>query len=278
MRQPIVLQVQGLGIPVVASPASEKIELRWSSDPDIDADAPAYLFRDAREIEKFLTFAVDKRFINQSLLLPIRVDADKDAISLSRASAEDQGVDAVNWDLVRVGVVINGNSSMGPVSDTLEWIGTREEYQASAHMLEAFQHAAHREISNPIIITHNESHQTLAAADFMTAFHSSIKPQLMNAHQVLEQMTSELHTLDVDAINPDRAASILKQLQSALIDARHQDNILRESLGMDTKPLSDLAAQQHASQPLETATPGSSVTLEPEPEPSPDLFRSPRLG
>jgi len=277
MRQPIVLQVQGLGIPVLASQASEKIELRWSSDPDISADAPAFLFHDAKEIEKFLTFAVDKRFINENLLLPIRVNAPKDAISLSRADAEAQGIDGVNWDLVRVGVIINGNSNMGPVSDSLEWIGTRDEYLNSGHMLEAFHHAAHREISNPIIVTHNESHQTLAAADFMTAFHSSIKPQLMNANQVLERLTRELNALDVDSINPDRAVRILKQLQSAMIDARDQDNILRQSLGMETKPLADLPVQQHTSQPSETDLTGS-VTLEPEPEPGPNLFRSPRLG
>lgn len=276
MRQPIVLQVEGLGIPVVISDASAKIELRWSSDPDIKADAPAYLFHDSKEIHQFLTFAVDKRFINENLLLPIRVTAPEGAIALSRVEAEAQGVDAQNWDLVRVGLIINGNSNKGPVSDALEWVGDREEYADSKHMLEAYQHASHRGITNPIIVTHNEAHQTLAAAEFMTVFHHSIKPQLMNAHQVLDRLTSELLALDVDGINPDRAVSILKQVRSALGDAHEQDNVLRMSLGMETKPLADLPDQAPKPQQSVTETPVAAPAL--EPEPSPELFRSPRMG
>lgn len=276
MRQPIVLQVEGLGIPVVISDASAKSELRWSSDPDINADAPAYLFHDSKEIHQFLTFAVDKRFINENLLMPIRVTAPEGAISLPRAEAESQGVDAQNWDLVRVGLIINGNSNKGPVSDALEWVGDREEYADSKHMLEAYQHAKHRGITNPIIVTHNEAHQTLAAAEFMTVFHQSIKPQLMNAHQVLGRLTSELSSLDVDSLNPDRAASILKQIKYAFDDAHKQDNILRKSLGMEPKPLADLPEQAPKPQPSQTEAPVAAPAL--EPEPSPDLFRSPRMG
>lgn len=276
MRQPIVLQVEGLGIPVVVSEPTAKTELRWSSDPDIRADAPAYLFHDSKEIHQFLTFAVDKRFINESLLMPIRVTAPQDAISLPRADAEAQGVSARSWDLVRVGLIISGNSNKGPVSDALEWVGDREEYANSAHMLEAYQHASNRGISNPIIVPHNESHQTLAAAEFMTVFHHSIKPQLMNAHQVLERLTSELSGLDVDAMNPDRAASILKQIKYAFDDAHEQDNNLRLSLGMDIKPLADLPAPAPKPTPSQTESPVAAPTI--EPEPSSELFRTPRMG
>lgn len=276
MRQPIVLQVEGLGIPVVVGDTAAKPELRWSSDPDTNADAPAYLFHDSKEIHQFLTFAVDKRFINESLLLPLRVTAPAGAISLPRADAEAQGVDARNWELVRVGLIINGNSNKGPVSDALEWVGDREEYASSKHMLEAYQHAAHRGITAPTIVPHNEAHQTLAAAEFMTVFHQSIKPQLMNAHHVLDRITSELLALDVDGINPDRAVSILKQVRNALGDAHEQDNILRSNLGMETKPLADLPEQAPKPQPTETNAPVTAPTL--EPEPSPDLFRSPRMG
>lgn len=276
MRQPIVLQVEGLGIPVVVSGVSAKTELRWSSDPDTNADAPAYLFHDSKEIHQFLTFAVDKRFINENLLLPIRVTAPDGAISLSRAEAEAQGVDAQNWELVRVGLIINGNSNKGPVSDALEWVGDREEYENSKHMLEAYQHASNRGITNPIIVPHNEAHQTLEAAEFMTVFHQSIKPQLMNAHHVLDRLTSELLAIDVDGINPDRAVSILKQVRNALGDAHEQDNILRTSLGMESKTLADLPVQAPKPQPSQTEAPVTAPTL--EPEPSPELFRSPRMG
>jgi hypothetical protein len=276
MRQPIVLQVEGLGIPVVISGDSPKTDLRWSSDPDTNADAPAYLFHDSKEIHQFLTFAVDKRFINENLLVPTRVTAPDGAISLPRAEAEKQGVDAQNWELVRVGLIISGNSNKGPVSDALEWVGDREEYADSKHMLEAYQHAKFRGITNPTIVPHNEAHQTLAAAEFMTIFHQSIKPQLMNAHNVLDRLTSELSGLELETMNPDRALSILTQIKYAFDDAHEQDNILRKSLGMEPKPLADLPEQAPKPQPSHTEAPVTAPTL--EPEPSPDLFRSPRMG
>lgn len=278
MRQPIVLQVQGLGIPVVVSGDSAKTDLRWSSDPDTNADAPAYLFHDSKEIQQFLTFAVDERFINQNMLMPIRVIAPEGASSLPREEAEAQGVDAQNWELVRVGLIISGNSNKGPVSDALEWVGDREEYAENKHLLEAYQHAKYRGITNPIIVPHNEAHQTLEAAEFMTVFHHSIKPQLMNAHHVLNRLTSELSGLEVDSLNPDRAVSILRQIKNAFDDAHEQDNLLRTSLGMELKPLADFPAQAPKPQPSANDVPLAAPTLEPEPEPSPDLFRSPRMG
>jgi hypothetical protein len=277
MRQPIVLQVEGLGVPVVSNAPADNIELRWSSDPDISADAPAYLFRDANEVTHFLSFAVDKRFINQNLLTTIRVEADDDARWLPRADAEAQGVDAINWDLVRVGLIISGNSNEGPVSDALEWVGGREEYHEHGFMLAAFEYASRRKISGPTIVNHNEARQTLAAAEYMTNFHQSIKPQVMIAHQVLDRITAELHSLDLEVMSADRAKSTLQQVKAALIDAHEQENQLRQSLGMETKPYADLSAGQAKRQPAADHGQSSSPEIQLEPEPGPEFF-SPRMG
>lgn len=278
MRQPIVLQVEGLGVPVVSNAPAENIELRWSSDPDISADAPAYLFRDANEVTHFLSFAVDKRFINQNLLSTVRVEADDDARWLPRAEAESQGVDAINWDLVRVGLIISGNSKDGPVSDALEWVGGREEYQEHGYMRAAFEYASRHKISGPTIVTHNEARQTLAAAEYMTNFHQSIKPQVMIAHQVLDRITAELHSLDLDVMSADRAKSTLQQVKAALIDAHEQENQLRESLGMESKPYADLSAGQNKRQPNADYDQAASPDIQLEPEPGPELFTPPRMG
>lgn len=278
MRQPIILQVEGLGVPVVSNAPADKIELRWSSDPDISADAPAYLFRDANEVTHFLSFAVDKRFINQNLLSTVRVEADEDARWLPRAHAEAQGVDAINWDLVRVGLIISGNSKEGPVSDALEWVGGREEYQEHGYMRAAFEYASRHKISGPTIVTHNEARQTLAAAEYMTNFHQSIKPQVMIAHQVLDRITAELHSLDLDVMSADRAKSTLQQVKAALIDAHEQENQLRESLGMESKPYADLSAGQNKRQPNADHDQAASPDIRLEPEPGPELFTPPRMG
>lgn len=278
MRQPIVLQVEGLGVPVVSNAPSENIELRWSSDPDISADAPAYLFRDANEVTHFLSFAVDKRFINQHLLSTTRVDADDDARWLPRAEAEVQGVDAINWDLVRVGLIISGNSKEGPVSDALEWVGSREEYQEHGFMRAAFEYASRHKISGPTIVPHNEARQTLAAAEYMTNFHQSIKPQVMIAHQVLDRITAELHSLDLEVMSADRAKSTLQQVKAALIDAHEQENQLRLSLGMEAKPYADLSAGQNKRQPIADHEQATSPDIRLEPEPGPELFTPPRMG
>lgn len=277
MRQPIVLQVEGLGVPVVISGPTAKVELRWSSDPDISADAPVYLFRDSNEVSQFLSYALDKRFMNKNLLQLIRVEADPAAQSLPRAEAEAQGVSPLNWDLVRAGLIISGNSNQGPKNDALEWLGTREDYSSHDHLRSAFEYATRHSITAPIIVTHNEAAQTLAAAEYMTNFHHSIKPQSMIAQQVMDQLTSELYSMDLPAMAPDRAKNVLIQVRSALIDVHDQVNQLRESLGLETRPLSETTVLQ-TRRPITDVDQAPEPEIRPEPEPSPEFFTSPRMG
>ncbi|WP_219096148.1 hypothetical protein [Pseudomonas sp. UMAB-40] len=278
MRQPVILQVNGLGVPVIVSGPSDVPDLRWSSDPDISPDAPAYLFRESTDIRNFLTHGIDKRFISESSLETIRVEAPESAMCISREEAISFGADASSWDMVRAGMIISGNAATGPVSDALEWVGERAEYQLGAHMMEAFQYARKREITNPIIIPHNESGHTLNAAEFMTNFHRTIKPQLLNAHQVLNRLSGELMALDLDAINPDRAHHILRQVQSAIADQQSQDNLLRQSLGMEVKELPvPEQPQTRITASTEEVASNYSVSVSPA-EPDPQLFRSPRMG
>lgn len=275
MLKPIILQIEGLGIPVLIDTPNEEPELRWSSDPDISADSPAYIFRDSAEIERFLNFAVNKRYINESCLSPIRVTAPVNAVTLSRAECEEQGIDPVNWDIVRVGLIISGNSSHGPVSDSLEWAGQRSDFLQDTHLQDAFKHAIVRKITAPQIVTHIESRQTLDAAEFMTGFQHSIKPQLLNSSQVLERLWGDLAVTDLDSINPDRAIGMLRQIKAAVEDNHTQENRMRKGLGMETKPeLASFAAPQSAPASLD-----SNEHVEPqpiEPTPGPELFYAPR--
>lgn len=278
MRQPVILQIQGLGIPVLLQNVDGSAELRWSSDPDIKADTPAYLFRDSAQIKQFMINAIDRRFVNETSMIPIRVEAPDDAVTLSRVDAERQGINSSNWECVRAGLIITGNSIKGPVSDAMEWFGDREDYDQGQHLLEAFQHAKRHDISSPIIVPHNEIAHTINAAEFMTKFHHSIKPQLLCAHQIFSRLSSELHALDIAAINPERAVRILAQLKDAITDVHAQDNRLRESIGVEPKAMMPVDPTPSGPAPVQNEPATAPTVLAVEPEPEPHLFRSPRLG
>ncbi|NWD57478.1 hypothetical protein HX878_22395 [Pseudomonas veronii] len=280
MRQPVILQVHSLGVPVLISGPTETPDLRWSSDPDISPNAPAYLFRDASEIRNFLTHGIDRRFISESSLETIRVEAPDSAICISREEAINFGADNSSWDLVRVGLIVTGNASTGPVSDAFEWMGERAEYDEGAHMMEAFQFARKRGITGPIIVPHNESAHTMNAAQFMTDFHRTIKPQLLNAHQVLSRLSGEILAMDLGKINPNRAHHILLQVQTAIADQQTQDNLLRQNLGMEVKVHpAPVTGPEHQTITASTEQVASNHAVSAPPtEPDPQLFRSPRMG
>lgn len=274
---PIVLQIAGLGIPVVVDTGSDTVGLRWSSDPAIPADSPAYLLRDISEVRSFLIHGSDRRFLNEQSLKLLRVTAPAEAISISRSEAERQGVSADNWDQVRAGLVVTGNGNNGPVSEVLEWTGFRDEYEQGLHLLAAFEKAKNLSITSPTIVTHTECGSALRAAEFMTNFHKSVKPQLLNAHQVVTRLAGELQGVDLEAIEGIRAIRVLKQMRDALLEAHRQDNVLRAELGLPEKELAAPAKQAPAAGAGEQQHFEQEV-IHPEPAPESSMFRGPSPG
>ncbi|WP_153785414.1 hypothetical protein [Pseudomonas sp. EMN2] len=274
---PIVLQIAGLGIPVVVDTGGDTIGLRWSSDPSIPADSPAYLLRDIGEVRGFLIHGADRRFLNEQSMKLLRVEAPAGAISISRSEAERQGVSADNWDQVRAGIVVTGNGNNGPISEVLEWTGFRDEYEQGLHVLAAFDKAKNMSITSPTIVTHTECGDALHAAEFMTSFHKSVKPQLLNAHQVVTRLAGELQGINLETIEGIRAIRVLEQMRDALLEAHRQDNALRVELGLPEKELPSPAKR------APSAGAGEQQHAEPEvvhPEPAPEqaMFRGPSPG
>ena len=276
--RPIVLQITGLGVPVVVDTGGETIGLRWSSDPTIPADSPAYLLRDIGEVRGFLLHGADRRFLNEQSLQVLRVDAPAEAISISRSEAERQGVSAENWDRVRAGLIVTGNGNNGPASEILEWTGYRDEYEQGQHVLAAFEQAKNKSITSPTIVTHTECGGALHAAEFMTSFHKSVKPQLLNAHQVVTRLAGELQGIDLETIEGIRAIRVLEQMRDALLEAHRQDNALRAELGLPEKALPAPAKQSPAAGAGELQRHADPEVVHPEPAPESSMFRGPSPG
>lgn len=206
----------------------------------------------------------------------LRVEAPAEAISISRSEAERQGVSADNWNLVRAGLVVTGNGNNGPTSEVLEWTGFRDEYELGLHVLAAFEKAKNKSITSPTIVTHTECGGALHAAEFMTSFHKSVKPQLLNAHQVVARLAGELQGIDLEAIEGIRAIRVLEQMRDALLEAHRQDNALRVELGLPEKAMQAQAKQSPAAVAAEQNI--EPEVVQPEPAPEASMFRGPSLG
>lgn len=244
MRNGIIIEIKGLGIPVQAHSTrnSQEMEVRWSSDPDIPVDAPAHVLIGHKELQRFVELAVDRRFAVADLmkLTPVELESGKNAIS--RTAAIAAGVNPDNWDLVRVALVISGNGTRGSVIDQIEWIGSREEHNEGGHLREAFAHAQRRGIKAPAIFTHGDRDcgHLLQAAEFINGFRRQLKPSLHAADVLTRALETNLCSLDLTRINPDRAAHYLREIQAAFIQSRNQRLMELD----DTGRLDDSAALQ----------------------------------
>lgn len=235
MRNGIVLQVQGLGVPVqVPSTRVEAgFEVRWSSDPESSPDAPAHVLHGHHEVQRFLALAVDPRFLQGDMIKIIPVEVDDDQSTLSKAACVTLGVSPDNWSNVRVALVVTGNTSRGPVMDTLEWLGSRDEYAAGAPMREALQHAHARGMRSPSFFTQQEGGHILRAAEFMQNFRRQMKPSLRLAELMQEKIVQSIIQSDFSDIHPERATHYLRQAQEAMRNCQEQRLNELEDLGLE---------------------------------------------
>ncbi|MCF6783715.1 hypothetical protein [Stutzerimonas stutzeri] len=234
MRNGTILQIKGMGIPVQSASDRnmEGYEVRWSSDPQVHPDSPAHVLIGHEEVKRFLELAVDRRFIEANLLTVTPVQVDDNVNSMSRSEALEAGINPDNWNVVRVALIISGSSSLGPVMDELEWVGTRDEYAQGSHMREAFLHAQHRGIKSPTIIPHTDSGHLLRAAEFMTEFRSQFRPSLRASERMAQVLESNLVNLDLANVHPDKAKHYLVEIQRATRNLREQKLLNLEEIGM----------------------------------------------
>ncbi|KKN80610.1 hypothetical protein LCGC14_0328290 [marine sediment metagenome] len=220
MKNQVLIQVKGMGVPVQAPTArnADGFEIRWSSDADISPDCPVHVLSDKKQLERFVQLAVDDRFRSADLIQIIPVVVPDGSDSLTREQAINLGADPENWNMIRVAMVISGNSSRGPIMDEIEWAGTREEHAEGAHMQEAYEHAHRRKINHPSIFSHNQGGHLQKAASFMNEFQRQMKPSLRAAEEMTKGHERALLSMDLDNLNPDRALFYLKQMQTSLID------------------------------------------------------------
>jgi hypothetical protein len=221
-KKGMIIQVRGLGVPV-QSPSDRNqdgYELRWSSDPEVPESAPAHVLIGQDELHRFVKLAVDPRFLEAKMLSLTPVEVPEGVNAMSRADTVAAGVNPDNWDVVRFAFVIGGNTSHGPVLDTIEWVGTREEYAEGGHMNEAFEHARNRDIKNPTITPHTERSGLMQAAHFINEFIRQMKPSLRVADMLAKHLEEAICNSDFTGINADRAHHFLFEIQNAFQQRR----------------------------------------------------------
>lgn len=234
MRNGTILQIKGMGIPVQAPSGRnmEGYEVRWSSDPEVPHDAPAHVLIGHDEVKRFLELAVDRRFVEANLITLTPVQVPEEVNAMSRSQTLKAGINPDNWNVVRVALIISGNSARGPVMDELEWVGTRDEYSQGNHMREAFLHAQHRGIKSPAIFPHTDSGHLLRAAEFMSEFRAQYRPSLRASERMAQVLEANLVNIDLQNIHPDRAKHYLLEIQRATQNLRDQRLHNLEDLGM----------------------------------------------
>jgi len=258
-----ILQIKGMGIPVQSSSDRnmEGYEVRWSSDPQVHPDSPAHVLIGHDEVKRFLELAVDRRFIEANLLTVTPVQVADNTNSMSRTEALAAGINPDNWNVVRVALIISGSSTLGPVMDELEWVGTRDEYAQGNHMREAFLHAQYRGIKSPAIFPHTDSGHLLRAAAFMTEFRSQFRPSLRASERMAQALESSLVNIDLTDIHPDRAKHYLLEIQRATQNLREQRLHNLEDTGMADAMLQRQAQDDLDSLPKASAKRPSGPTL-----------------
>ncbi|MBA1280405.1 hypothetical protein [Stutzerimonas stutzeri] len=221
-------------------------EVRWSSDPEVPHDARAHVLIGHDEVKRFLDLAVQRRFIDANLLTVTPVQVADDVNSMSRDETLAAGINPDNWNVVRVALIISGNSDRGPVMDELEWVGNRDEYAQGNHMREAFIHGQHRGIKSPAVFPHTDSGHLMRAAEFISEFRTQFRPSLRASERMAEVLESNLAETDLSDIHPDRAKHYLLEIQRATRNLREQRLHNLEDMG-----LADAKLQRRAQDDLD---------------------------
>lgn len=239
MRKGTIIQIKGLGIPV-QSPTDRNLEgyeVRWSSDPEVAVDAPAHVLIGHEALTRFIELAVDRRFLVADLMTVTPVTVPDNSNSLSRSLSEAAGINPDNWNTVRMAMVISGNGPRGAVMDEIEWVGSRDEFNEGAPLAEAYAHAKHRQIKMPSIHKHTESGHIMRAAHFFGEFRRQLKPSLRAAEMMARVLEQNLCSLDLTAINGDKATHYLMEIQRAFIQRREHAQIELAENGMVEWPV-----------------------------------------
>lgn len=250
MENSTIIEVANLGVPVQHPKRNDPtmFEWRWSSDPEVDVDAPVHVFKTANELKRFVHLAVQKQFIDAGCMKIIPITNPEQRSSITREEAIDAGADRKHWDWVRLAMAISGNSRRGPMMDTIEWAGTREEYQEGLYLQEAFAHVKNREWTNVNIFTPAESKYVQNAADYLNEHQRQMRPQLRAAQEMVVRLEDVVSSLNLDNINEERAMGYLREIQKAY-HARDQANRMANGSHPISQSLEDLAYE-----PASTAT------------------------
>lgn len=258
----IIVQVKGLGVPVLAPSTSnrEGVEVRWSSDPSVPRDCPAHVLLGTKTASKFIQHTIDPDYhsADHLTLTPVRIPNGQKW--LTKAECIEAGVSAEHWSIVRMAMVISGKSATGAILADYDWLGTRDEFDAGGCTRDAHRRARELGISQPAFFSVEESGHVLRAAEFFNRYNLEMRPSARVAHVVWSKTEDAILGTDFSGVTHDQALQYLADIQQACRQRRDFDLAI-------SMPATDIRAPENRTLRVSRAEQrwhGAQEELEPE--------------
>lgn len=250
MKNGMIIEIKNLGVPVQHpskdNPAGSV--LRWSSDPEVSPFARAHVIIGNAEFQRFIKLAVPEEFINNAAMIIHPVLVEDDCNSVSRDEAIDAGANINSWLNVRTLMVIIGKNKTQPEAFTKEWYGSRDDYFAKQHIIDAAHFAKLKEISTPVIFTDDDVSKLLNASNAAHHHLLTMNPALRTTKLMTEVLERSLSKIDTDNMHPDRAMHILNEIKDAAIAHQEMKSAHNATLSLNSDTIlgaaADLAGQE----------------------------------
>lgn len=223
MKNGMLVEVKNLGVPVQhpSQDSNTGYVLRWSSDPQVSPQAPAHIIIGSAEFQRFVKLALPEEFLNKAAMVIHPVVISDGQTAISRNEAIKAGASSESWDNVRSILLIVGKSGGNAEAISKEWYGSRDDFFAKQHIIDASDFAKAQGITAPVFFTSEDVHKMLNASN--TAYHHllTMNPALRTAKLMTEVLERSLSALDLNKMHPDRAMHVLNEIQQAAI--AHQE-------------------------------------------------------
>lgn len=190
--------------------------LAWSTSPEVEKDAPAYLFTDKyklmNQLDVINSFGVE---LSDILFIPAPYI---ETHTIAKQHAIDLGVPSSAWDNIRVPITITGKhkGSGKAKAYSFMWSGCRADYFAKQYIHKAVEITRERELSNTVLFCGNETN-TLAQATFNLPALNTNNITVIAASAEIEKELISLAEMNLDLLEPAKARQILSNLKNSVL-------------------------------------------------------------
>lgn len=215
----IIIEIDGLGV-LVRHPnpqLRDGIEVRWSADPEVSANAPAHVLKNLEEVVAFFrTCAVPKHLLCREKMHVISVPFPKGEPSLSRKDCLAAGAKPSSWDMVRTPLCLIGKSLNGPQVLWHLWQGSRSDHQNLQHLSDGLQIAQSKGIAPALVLADQDLKKMELATRSLSSFRDEMHPAQRVARIALSHLHQKILTSNLSQMPEQGALSLLHEAQEIL--------------------------------------------------------------